>query len=46
MAVAAKLGFTPDRLGTRDQRRIAAVLRTLGWDLQRTGSTRWWRPKV
>jgi hypothetical protein len=40
------LGLGKDRLGTRDQRRISAILRTLGWDLQRTGRARLWVPKV
>ena len=37
------LGIEPKRIGTADQRRIAAALEQLGWRrLKRTGQARWW----
>lgn len=44
VAVSA-LGFKPERLGTADQRRIAAILTTLGWEPKRDMCGRWWSPK-
>jgi predicted P-loop ATPase len=38
------LGFSTDRIGTREQRRIADVLEHLGWQRSRSGKARWWLP--
>jgi predicted P-loop ATPase len=38
------LFITTDRLGTADQRRIAAALRRLEWSIHRSGKERWWAP--
>jgi hypothetical protein len=38
------LGFKTDRLGTTDQRRIVAILLTLGWKRKRDERGRWWEP--
>ncbi len=45
MQVAHTLGFSADRLGTRDARRISAILERLEWERRRTGKERWWVPK-
>jgi predicted P-loop ATPase len=45
MRVAVALGFTNDRLGTRDQRRISGILRRLDWVQERDEAGRWWAPK-
>jgi len=43
IAVAANaLGMKTDRIGTADQRRIAAVLKLLGWEPKRDKHERWW----
>jgi hypothetical protein len=39
-------GTPINRLGTADQRRIAAVLTHLEWEPKRTGKERWWGPKT
>lgn len=44
MRVAVALGFTNDRVGTRDARRISAILERLGWVRQRDMTGRWWVP--
>lgn len=46
MQVARNLNFTTDRVGTRDQRRIAAILRNLGWKEERSNAARGWVPRV
>jgi predicted P-loop ATPase len=38
------LGFKTDRIGTADQRRIAAVLTALEWKPGRDSRERWWEP--
>ena len=38
------LGFRHDRLGTADQRRIAAILTALEWKPRRDMRGRWWEP--
>lgn len=38
------LSFTTDRIGTREQRRIIALLRALGWVEKRDMKARWWEP--
>lgn len=44
-AVAGALGFQTDKIGTRDVRRIAAILRSLGWEMTgKTGKVRFWEP--
>jgi predicted P-loop ATPase len=45
LVAANALGFRTERLGTSDQRRIAAVLTTLNWKPNRNSSRRWWEPK-
>jgi len=37
------LGFKTDRIGTADQRRIIAILVTLGWKPKRDERSRWWK---
>jgi predicted P-loop ATPase len=39
------LGFKTERLGTVDQRRITAILTTLGWEQKRANTRRWWAKK-
>jgi predicted P-loop ATPase len=38
-------GTPINRLGTADQRRIAAILTNLGWEQKRDMRGRWWEPK-
>ncbi len=38
------LHFDVSRIGTVDQRRIAAVLERMGWVMKRAGDGRWWTP--
>jgi predicted P-loop ATPase len=40
------LGFRNERLGTADQRRIAAVLTMLGWAPKRDMHRRWWAKRA
>jgi predicted P-loop ATPase len=40
------LSFTPDRIGTADQRRITAALRRLSWSERRSARGRWWEPTM
>ena len=44
MQMAVALGFTNEEVGTRDQRRISAILERFGWVRHRTGKQRWWVP--
>ena len=45
--VAEGIGFETPRIGTADQRRIAAAMEHAGWGrAERVGSARWWRPKL
>ena len=39
-------GTPINRLGTADQRRIAAILTNLGWEQKRDKHGRWWGPKA
>jgi predicted P-loop ATPase len=39
-------GTPINRLGTADQRRLAAVLTNLGWEQKRDMRGRWWEPKT
>ena len=38
------MGIARDRLGTAEQRRLAAIMRRLGWEQRRTAQDRWWEP--
>ena len=40
------LDFKADRLGTADQRRITAILTTLGWEPKRDMHGRWWERRM
>ena len=39
------IGFKTERIGTADQRRITAILTTLGWRSKRDNQTRWWEKR-
>jgi predicted P-loop ATPase len=39
------LDFKTDRIGTHDQRRIAAIMTEMGWVQKRSNSGRWWEKR-
>jgi predicted P-loop ATPase len=40
------LDFQTDRVGTHDQRRIAAIMTEMGWEQKRDMKGRWWQRKL